>query len=173
MTPAKMRAYEQAFPKAAAGALNKMAAQSKTESSRLVRERYNVKKSDLDPAFTIRRATSSSLQSVVKAKGRRISLIHFGARGTIPPRRGTVGVTVEVIRGRRLAVAGSFLVAMKSSRARGIFVRKGQPRFPIQKLTGPSIPQMFYATKVYGNLVRFVDTHLPKLLADAIKFRQA
>ena len=186
LTPAKMVALGQQFPKATASALNRTAQQAKTEASRLVRERYNIKKSDLDRGIKPgKRATAQTLTASVRASGRRPALIDFGARGSMPARRKTVGVSVEVVKGRRLNVAGSFLAIMKSGH-RGVFVKSWKKplrrekrirdgkqyttQLPIEELTGPSVPQMFFSQKVYGKLKQFVNDALPKNLASAINF---
>jgi hypothetical protein len=184
LTPAKMLALGQQFPKATASALNRTAQQAKTHASALVRERYNIRKGDLDKGIKPgKRATAQSLTASVKASGRRTPLIDFGARGTMPARRKTVGVSVEVVKGRRLNVAGSFLAIMKSGH-RGVFVKSmrkplrrekrpnkwGSTQLPIDELTGPSVPQMFYSQKVFGKLKQFVRDALPKNMASAINF---
>ncbi|OGT01092.1 MAG: hypothetical protein A3K04_08185 [Gallionellales bacterium RBG_16_56_9] len=51
----------------------------------------------------------------------------------------------------------------------GKFGRRGNPKLErIQELTGPSVPQMFFGTRVYRRLIEFVHEAMPKNLADAI-----
>ena len=169
LKPTDMAALGRQFPKAASSALNRTAKQAKTQASALVRDRYNLKKSDLDRNIKVKNSSPSTLNASLRVSGKRQPLIDFGARGTLPSRRGTVGASVEVVKGRRLNVAGSFLGIMKSGH-KGVFIRKAQKRLPIKELTGPSVPQMFFAQKVYGGLKAFVHEVLPKNLASAINF---
>jgi len=175
LTIEKVKAYAEAFPEAGSAALNRMAQQSRTQANRLVRERYNVKAGVLNSALTTERSTKTTLRSKVKAKGRRIPLVEFGARGRIPSSKRSVGVSVEVVRGRRLTSAGTFLAIPTFGRntgAKGVYMRWGKTQYPIRRLYGPSVPQMFTATAVYRKLIEFVHERLPKLVYDAVKFKR-
>lgn len=169
MTPEKMAAWGRQFPKGASAGLNRTATQARTRSSQLVREGYNIKKSDLDKNIGIRRATEKKLEAALKVSGRRPKLMQFGAKGSIPSKPGTTGVSVEVTKGRRLIVAASFLAVMPSGH-KGVFIRKTTKRLPIQELTGPSVPQMFFGRKVYRKLIDYVHEIMPKNLTDAINY---
>jgi hypothetical protein len=68
-----------------------------------------------------------------------------------------------------LIIAGSFLAQMPSGH-RGVFIRRTAKRLPIEELTGPSVPQMFFGKKVYQKLLEFVHAVMPRNLEDAIKF---
>lgn len=177
----KMKAYASLFPEAGRMALNRMAQMSRTQASTLVRERYNVKKMDVDPHMRTRNADVKNLQSKLVVSGRKIRLEKFGAKGAIPPNKGrrrksgSTGVSVEVVRGRRRILAGSFRTYIKAGNksVSGVFMRKGKERLPIEQKYGPGVQQMFGSTSVYTKLVRYVEAHLPKLLADAVKFKRA
>lgn len=157
-----------AFPKAGASALNKMAQQAKSEASRRIRSRYNIKKGDLDSNFRLRRASVNNLSAIVTASGNPLPLYDFGARQT------KAGVSVMVLKGQRKVVQPidgrrAFIATMSSGHV-GVFVRKGKSRLPIQELSSLSIPQMFGTKNVMGALTAFVNERLRPLLVHEIEF---
>jgi len=185
LKPADMAALGRQFPKAASSALNRTVKQAKTQASTLVRERYNLKKSDLDRNIKVKNSSASTLQAALKVSGRRQPLIDFGARQTAQ------GVSVAVVKAERKVIRTSFIPKLPSGH-KGVFLRFG-PKVRMQKgryagtnvlrqrigdprkqkaveLTGPGVPGMFSSTQVYGKLKQFVQETLPKNLASAINF---
>ena len=152
-----------AFPRAGASALNKMATQAKTEASRRVRARYNIKKSDLDSNFKMKRANINHLESSVTASGKRLPLIDFGAR------QRKVGVSVMVIRGQRKVVAHAFITTMRSGHE-GVFRRTGKERLPIQELVSLSVPKMFGSRNIMAAMKDFVRLKIRPLLMHEIEY---
>jgi len=131
--------------------LNKVGAQDNTAMSKKLRETYNIKKKRIDQAFTVRRASNSSLAYEIKIRERTPGLQHYSANKT------GKGVTVKIIStsGRKV-VKGGFMAntpqgaiaiwktkkesarIMKSGRYRGT----GIWQVPIKRLYGPSVPGM-------------------------------
>ena len=139
------------FMKIITRTLNKVGDQGKTAISKKLRETYNIKKKRIDQAFTVRKASNSSLAYEIKIRERTPGLQHYGANKT------GKGVTVKIIStsGRKV-VKGGFMAntpqgaiaiwktkketarIMKSGRYRGTGIWK----MPIKRLYGPSVPGM-------------------------------
>lgn len=131
-----------AFPErvnlAASRAVNRALAGINTDGSKIIRQRYNVKKRDVSIGVRSFKATKSRLQGRIDFGGNAIALDKFNPS----PKRYTKnkprqGISVEIRRGRKTLFRSSFM-----SRAGVIFVREGKERLPIKKLYGPRIYQM-------------------------------
>lgn len=134
--------------------INKTLTNTKTFSSKKIRENFKVKASRVKEDFKkSQNATNQTLWGVLRCKGTRISLMQFGARQV------KKGVTYQIRkRGGRKTIPGGFvatgknanqLVFVRTNRTGGIvnpFVRYGRLphryRFPIRAPLGPSIPTM-------------------------------
>lgn len=109
-----------------------------TDSARIIREKYNIKKRSINIGIKKLKATGKSLNGKVEIGGRPISLKEFNPRpNRIGIRRPKEGITISIRRGERTLYKGSFL-----DRRGNIFVRKGKERLPIKKLYGPRLYQM-------------------------------
>lgn len=133
----------------------------RTQISRDVRQRYNIKAGEIGNAVTLRAVNrDGELSRLLVYTGGRLSLRKFGARPRVvhSGNRKLRGVTVQVLKseGRKI-VKGGFLAKglnAKDDTPEQIFQRDGdkrkmkkghyigQMRQPIRKLTGPSIPTM-------------------------------
>lgn len=123
-----------------AKALNRAARGIPTDASKFTRQTYNVKARQVKESFSVQYANKNDLMAYAQSKGGTISLYRFGARPRHPRgRRPRRGVSVKVMDVRK-KIPGSFIAAPKGGI--GIFRRKGSSRFPIEKLYGPSVPQM-------------------------------
>ena len=117
-----------------------------TESSRIIRQTYNLKHAAILKALTKHKASKITLTGDVTFKGRRVPLIEFEARW----RQGqAIGATAKIfVGGRRTTYKGAFIAASTSNNARGggsagmnqVYVRVGRGRYPIRTLRGISIP---------------------------------
>lgn len=157
-------------------ALNKMGDQVKTGSARAMRDAgYNLKVSDIKKGLTVTRATSSRLQVTVRASGRPIPLIAYGARGPTAK-----GVSVSVLHGRKI-IAGAFIATMPSGH-KGVFIRVGKGHkkvhrrgrtvwsgLPIKQLFGPSVPDGLANKAVQDQLQRLVEEKFPEILRQQFK----
>ncbi|HIZ89054.1 MAG TPA: phage tail protein [Candidatus Mucispirillum faecigallinarum] len=109
-----------------------------TDSSKIIRQRYNVKKRDISIGVRKFKATRSRLEGRIEFGGKPIALEKFNPS----PKRFTKnkpkhGISVEIRRGKKTLFRSSFM-----SRAGLIFVRQGKERLPIKHLYGPRIYQM-------------------------------
>lgn len=121
-------AAKRALRKAGSTALRDM----RSEASKRIRQRKRIKASYIRRAMTLRRPKGGDIGSMewaVEMDATPVPLVAY------PHRQTKRGVRVEVNRGKRTVVAGSFVATMQSGH-RGVFERKGPARLPIQELRG-------------------------------------
>jgi hypothetical protein len=121
-------ALKRALRKAGATGLRDMRA----AASKRVRERKRIKGDYVRRAMTMRRPKGgdvSRFEWAVDVDGVPVPLVAY------PHRQTKKGVSVEVNRGKRTLIAGSFVATMKSGH-RGVFRRTGKARLPIDELRG-------------------------------------
>lgn len=164
--------------KAIVRALNKTAAQAKTEASRAVRAAgYNIKASAIKRSFSVKRATESNLEVRLNATGKPITLINYGARQT------KKGVSVTV-KGGRTVLRHAFIGKMGNGHT-GVFERTGaallgkkamvngvlrRVNAPIKELYGPSIPDSLANAAVQTALMKKIKDKFPEVLAHEVAF---
>ncbi len=122
------RAVVKALRKAGQTALRDM----RSATSKAIRRRKRIRPSYIGRAMTLRKSKGSEIADMSWAldlDGKPVPLIAYPVRQT---RR---GVSVEVNRGRRTIVKGSFIASMRSGH-RGVFKRDGKARLPIRELRG-------------------------------------
>lgn len=120
-------------PKAIAGAINDTLKTSKSELSRRIRDRVNIKKKDIDKHISVDRANPGRLQGKLHlSESARLGLKYFGAT------QNKRGVKYRIEKGgARKTIEGAF--GPKIPRLGGqVFRRIGKKRLPIIKLQGPS-----------------------------------
>lgn len=159
---------EKVLTKATVSAINKTAQQAKTQAARAIRDAgYGLKVSDIKKAIEMKRAGPDRMIAVVKATGRPIGLIKYGARET------KTGVSVQV-KGTRKVVRGAFIATMPNGHT-GVYERIGKGHakvikngkaswhgLPIKELFGPSIPSAFINQLVQAALDSLVRDNFPK-----------
>ncbi len=121
-------ALKRALRKAGATALRDM----RSEASKRIRARKRIKPSYIKRALSLRRPKGGDIAGMawaVDVSGEAVPLVAY------PHRQTKKGVSVEVNRGKRTLVKGSFLATLKSGHA-GVFKRKGAARLPIAELRG-------------------------------------
>lgn len=130
--------------RAVAIALNRCADGIRIDSSREIRSRYKVKASTVSKAFSIQRATASTLTAVVRVRGRPLNVMGFGARQT------QQGVTVN-IKGARKLIAHAFILNLQDSQGEGYQIvasraiqgGKRVGRYPLAGVTTVDVPGLF------------------------------
>lgn len=111
--------------KAVAKALNRANAGVKTDASRVVRTRYNIKAGTIKESFTTgKRASSKGLMASTKSTGSRTPLIAFSASPARPGGRKPPGGVSVKVRNTRKRIPGSFVAKMKNGHV-GVFKRSG------------------------------------------------
>lgn len=162
--------------KAIARALSKTATTARAEAARDIRDAgYGLKIGDIKDAISIRRATAYDLKALVRATGRPIPLIQYGARQT------KKGVTVNVKNGRK-RIAHAFIATMPNGH-KGVFVRKGDQHrrvmrngrvvstgLPIRELYGPSIPSAFANEVVQRAIASAIRERFPTVLKQELAY---
>jgi hypothetical protein len=162
--------------KAVVRALNKTAQQARTAASQEVRSAgYNIKASAIKSSFSIDKASRGKLVAVLRATGRPVALINYGAR------QGKSGVSVQV-KASRTVLRHAFIATMPNGH-RGVFERTGKQHkmvmrngkarrtgLPIKELFGPSIPQSLANDAVQKALMAKIRQKFPEILRHELAF---
>lgn len=128
--------------------LNRTVASAKTEASSVLRERFNVKKQDLDPKLTVMKANASSLSASLTLIGDPISLTKFGpvqVRGGIRTFM-KQGMAQKKLRGKAAVGFGgvktTIIVGREALRKRA-FMAIGKHGVPLvfERIKGSSSPE--------------------------------
>lgn len=114
--------------------LNDVGSKVRTQSTKAVRQRYNIKAKTIKDNMKIKRSRYNDLGFAMQIESGRRNIIHFGARQT---KRG-VSVRVKKSSGTKV-VKGGFI----GNNGRTVFKRVKDKRLPIKALKTLSIPQMF------------------------------
>jgi len=151
------------FPRAGRSALNKLAASTRTFVSSEIRGTYNIKKSDLDPNISVFKATGNSLEARLRAGGKALKLLYFGARQT------KTGVVAKVKKGGSFRIGRGFIATMRSGHE-NVFMRTGKTRLPIKGLYGPRIAALFGSSYMKNAVQNFVSVRFPEILKQELKY---
>jgi hypothetical protein len=121
-------ALRRALRKAGATALRDM----RSEAVKRIRARKAIKVRYISRALSKGKASGSDISNFawsVDVDGEPVPLVAY------PFRQTKKGVSVEINKGKRTIIKGSFVASMKSGH-KGVFVRKGKARLPIKELRG-------------------------------------
>ena len=114
--------------------LNDIGSKVKTQSTKAVRQRYNIKAKTVKDNMQVKRSRYSDLSFALHIASGRRNIINFGARQV---KKG-VNVKVKKTSGVKL-VKGAFI----GNNGRTVFKRVKDKRLPIKAIKTLSIPQMF------------------------------
>jgi hypothetical protein len=157
------------FPHAGASALNKMIASVRTAASSEIRQGYNIRKKDIDPLMTVKKARSSDLEAVLTVRQQGLPASYFSPK-QVKKKGG--GVTVKVKRsGGRTQLAKAFIATMRYGEQ--VFIRTTKARGPVKALYGPSLMQLFSGRHIKNLISNLVRTKLPELIRHEIEFRMS
>ena len=133
-------------------ALNRAAANVKTNASKKVRDSYTLRAKDVNETFSVRKASRSSLRASVTSRSGSIGLDKFKVRPLEPrhkkpPKSLKVQVKKE---GGAKNLVGAFVAAVSGNkvfqREKGSKHKKGRSgrwtELPIKRLFGPPVPEM-------------------------------
>lgn len=141
-----------ATKKAVSTALRKSLRNAKKEAVKKVRERYTIRKAGY-VSRTIKMKVEN-MTGILSSKGPVNDLSYFKTNPkTVPKRRPPKGKYLysQVVKGQGGTIAHAFLAKMKSGHV-GVFQRAGHgasnASLPINKLAGPSTPQMLGSPSV-------------------------
>ncbi|WP_025041018.1 phage tail protein [Nitrosospira briensis] len=167
---------KEVMDKAVPRALNKIAAQVKTQTSRSIRDAgYGLKVYVIKKQLYIRRARPGDRLAKVGARSAVVPLIDYGARAV------KAGVSVNVKNGRKI-IAGAFIATMPNGH-KGVFVRTGAGHklrvkngmrvwsgLPIRQLYGPSVPAAFVNDIVQAALKRKIIDNFPRIFEHEVRY---
>lgn len=175
------------FPVVAVRSLKKAVAQTKTQASKAIRDVYNLKKSDVDPALKLR-IDPAGFSAAIVATGRRFTLGRFGARAT------RQGVRVQIKRKGTKYIKSGFMgsapggnslawmrtgeskVIPQKGRYLGRIAKRGLNkgmairREPLKVLRTISVARMFGARAVRLPLAKFFQEKLSEIVRHELKF---
>ena len=154
-----------AAEKAAKTAIRKTVRGAKQDAARKVKERYTIK-----PAYITRTIRfdfqAGGLAAAFRSKGRVNDLAYFKHRPqSVPKHRPPKGSYLfsQVIKGEGGTIEHAFLAKMKSGHI-GVFQRAGHgaqnSSLPIEKLSGPSTPQMLESPTVSAFIQKRMEERL-------------
>lgn len=136
-------------PVALARALNKTGDAVRTAMARAVAKDMGIKVGTSRAAIKVEKATGASLAVRIVAKGKRLPLIDFKARGPYPSRGRGAGVRYTM-QGQRKTWRSSFIATVtragedgQHAGHKGVFFRRGKARLPIKQAYGPSVALVF------------------------------
>lgn len=172
---------------AANSALNKVAAQAKTEASKQIRSEYNIKASDVSKNMKLTtRARGDQMEAEITGTKRGMALSYFGAKqlGVIAnkksfrlTRRASGGrggaVSVEVKKGGRKTLRGDpkpFITKFKSGHI-AVVQREGKDRKPIQQLLGPGIALLFGSKKIMAATKKLINEKFDSIFKHELEYR--
>ena len=154
---------------AAVRALNSAARGLRTDAGRELHKRYpKLSTRDIGALIDVRFASAQSLNAVVIARGRPLTLGRFTV-GQVT-KRGKGGVSVNV-KGARKFIKSAWMQTMKSKAGddyQVLFVREGRARLPIKALRTIDIPNAMNITEVRAILDDLVHERFDKELARQI-----
>jgi hypothetical protein len=126
-------------PNAISGALNRAIANVNTNIGKEIRKEYVIKAGDIKETITVSKASRAKLSATARSKGNLIGLDKFKVSPkTINPNRKS-SIKIGVKKSGVKQVMGAFVADLGGVK---VFKRKDKDRLPIQRLFGPSVPQM-------------------------------
>lgn len=154
--------------RALASAVNKTAAQARTQMSREIRQEFAMPAAKVNQALVVRKASAkagiysmtAALESPSK-RGRSLNLINFSAKQT------RKGVTVRISRkGGRKLLASAFI----ANKGRTVFKRVGKDRLPIKAVQTIDVAQMFNTQRINAKVVQFIQTNLQRVFESEARY---
>lgn len=151
-------------------AVNRTVTTVKSNISKQVRAGYTIKAQDVKDSLEISKATAAKPYAIVKSTGQRISFTKFRISPQEPRPRNPPGggykVTIKKSSGLK-AVPRGFLAYARGSL--GFFQRTGSSRFPITRLTGPSVPEMIGRPQIITDIEKQAGTMLQKRMSHEVE----
>lgn len=162
----RLKGIEKKAPNAIANALNRTISMLSTAVAKEVRLDYQVKSSDIKSTLVKTRARPNILTARLLSKGRVLGLDHFKVSPkTVQPKR-KKPIKAAVKKTGLKELKGGFVADVNGPK---VFVRDTKKRFPIRKLYGPSVPQMFQSKNVSTKLNQQADEKFKERLNHEIR----
>lgn len=168
MDKVSMKPIKVAHTRYAVMSLNKAGRKGTTDIWRRIKERYTAKRKDVMSKKNVRpiKATRTHMRAGMRWYGHGLSLDQFKTSYPVSrsAQRSKAGVGVEIIRGRRKVIPGSFKATVKG-RLR-VAKRRGPERLPIKVLVGPTARMMAgkFALEVQLFMYRYFNKEYIRLM---------
>lgn len=135
----KLGNFPRKAPNAISNAINRAVTNVNSNIKKEVRKEYNIKAKDIQSTLKKTSASRSSLRGEVRSSGELIPLEKFkvSPRSVNPRRKSPIRVAVK--KGSLKKLMGAFVADVNGIK---VVERKGNPRLPIKRIFGPSVPQM-------------------------------
>lgn len=151
---------------AALAAVNRTASKVNTQTSRSIREKYNIKAKIVKSHIKKQNATKSSLTAKIIGSGAPFLITHFTVRKR---RKGPLLVRV-LKRGNAKPVPGMFLGTARKGFT-GAMMRLKRSSYPLRIPYGPSVPTMFGNRDVANELESMADKWLNERFNHEVNYR--
>ena len=138
----ELRRFPGEFEKARVRVLNRTGAHMRTQATRILAERYAAKVGELRRKFSVTRASSGAPFVLLRGEGQPLHLGLWPGGTAVVRQEGRryLGARVQILKGGgRKLVQGGFRAVSGRNQAGLIFKRKGQARYPLKTLYGPSL----------------------------------
>lgn len=152
---------------AAANAINYTITKIKTQTSKSIRKNYLVSAKNVKGALDIKRASRSNLRGVLASRGSPLLLTAFRVRNH---KRAPVKVQIRKQGGAK-SVPGLFLGVSRNGYKGAMQRKKRKARYPLRIPYGPSVPQMFGAENVIGELTPLAEATLNERFLHEVEYR--
>lgn len=152
---------------AAVNAINRTITKIKTQTSKSIRKNYLVSAKNVKGTLNIKRASRSKLCGVLASKGSPLLLTAFRVRNH---KRGPVKVQIRK-QGVAKSVPGLFLGVSRNGYTGAMQRKKRKERYPLRIPYGPSVPQMFGAENVIGELTPLAEATLNERFLHEVEYR--
>ena len=149
-----------------ARALNKTATSARVKLGNKAQASYTVKSGGFKKDMQIDKATAGNLVAVIHSDGNTLDVPKF--KWSHP----SSGVKIDVVRSRlkRMGKYGNTAFFGKGKLNGQVYVRKGKPRLPIEKLKSKSVPYMLGSeNRVWGPTRPQIESDLKKYMEQQIK----
>ncbi len=145
----KLGQFSNKAPNAISSALNRAVTNVTSNVSKEVRKQYHIKAGDVKSTLNTRKASTSKLQAEVRSKGELIPLDRFkvSPRTVQPKRKKQLKIAVKKDGFKK--ILGAFIADLSGVK---VFKRQGKDRLPINRLFGPSVPQMLRNEGIVENI---------------------
>ncbi|MEK3955311.1 phage tail protein [Psychrobacillus sp. FSL K6-1464] len=131
--------FKKKTPNVVASALNRGMSNMQANIKAEVRKEYHIKAGDINVTLRKNRANKSNLSASVASVGGAIPLDKFkvSPKSVNPRRKSTISIAVKKDGAKKFK--GAFMAEINGPK---LFIRVKKTRLPIERLFGPSIPQM-------------------------------
>lgn len=152
---------------AAVNAINRTITKIKMQTSKSIRKNYLVSAKNVKGTLNIKRASRSKLCGVLASQGSPLLLTAFRVR---IHKRAPVKVQIRKQGGAK-SVPGLFLGVSRNGYKGAMQRKKRKARYPLRIPYGPSVPQMFGAENVIGELTPLAEATLNERFLHEVEYR--